>query len=72
MQFNSTDFAKREEIARKGAVEQMTGWEFWKWALENAYDHWIITILFLLCVVPWNNINFVVNGRKKDDDTHIH
>ena len=50
----------------------MTGWEFWKWALENAYDHWIITILFLVCIVPWNNINFVVNGRKKDDDTHIH
>lgn len=37
----------------------MTGWEFAKYFVDLAYDHWATTIVFLICLNPWSNFSLV-------------
>ena len=47
----------------------MTGWEFGKYLVDMMYSHWATTIVFLLCLRPWNTINLLsIDKRKKKDE----
>lgn len=41
----------------------MTTIELVKYVIDLAYDHWIITLLFIICGTPWNVIR-VGDSRK--------
>ena len=44
----------------------MNGWEFVKYFMDKAYDHYIVTFCFLLAVVPWNRVNLNICGKDKE------
>lgn len=45
----------------------MNGWEFAKYFVDKAYDHYFITFFFLLAVMPWNTVKLVHGGKEKHE-----
>lgn len=45
----------------------MTGWDFAKYVIDNAYDHWCITLVFLCCIFRVTLFNFSSSEREDGD-----
>jgi len=37
----------------------MNNQELVKYIFELAYEHWVITILFIICLCPWNALKII-------------
>ena len=45
----------------------MNGFDLLKYLIDTMYEHWLITALFLIFICPWNHVNIVAGGKKKNE-----